>query len=183
MKINAFLPRLVILIVLVFISIECNKSPVDSINDTNLLLNESFETDHTPTLEGWRLGNPQLTQLINEAPPDGGNWSLQLTADWAPTSGYAFLPITNVKSGDIVRLSAYVLANGPLGSRGFIYLAYNNHIKSASSSDTVWNEISVTDTLNLGPNDTLKVFLSAPITEIVPYQQLFDLVRLEKLEN
>jgi len=45
----------------------------------------------------------------------------------------------------------------------------------------VWTEISIIDTLALTPNDTLWVILSSPITEIVPFQQLFDVVKLEKI--
>jgi len=72
------------LTVFTFIFLECSQ-PMESTDYSNILLNESFEMDQTPSLEGWRFGNPQLAQLVNEAPPGGGNWSLQLTADWAPS--------------------------------------------------------------------------------------------------
>lgn len=187
MKTKAIRIFLVLLVVFAFILIECNKFPVEPTSDTSLLLDVSFEEDHTPTLEGWRFGNPQLAQLVNEAPPEGGNWSLQLTADWAPTTGYVYRPVTNVRSGDIVKLSAYVRAKGE-GGTGIIALTigpdhYADNSKHSFSSDTVWNKISVIDTLELEPNDTLWVILSSPITEVIPFQQLFDLVRLEKLQN
>jgi len=47
-------------------------------------------------------------------------------------------------------------------------------------SDTVWSQISVTDTLELNANDTLWVVLSSPHTEILLLKGLFDLVKLEK---
>ena len=90
MKTKAIPIRYVLLAVFAFIAMDCNGSLLESTNDINLLLNESFERNHTPTLEGWRFGNPQLAQLVNEAPPGGGNWSLQLTADWAPTAGFVY---------------------------------------------------------------------------------------------
>ncbi len=176
----------VLLAAFAFMSIECNKSPVDPTDDTILLLNESFETDHTPTLVGWRFGNPQLAQLVNDAPPGGGNWSLQLTADWAPTLGFIYRPVTDVRSGDIVKLTVFVRASTEFGGKGIIALTvgpnhYANNSKSSFSSVTVWNQISVIDTLKLEPDDTLWVILSSPPTEIVPFQQMFDLVQLEKI--
>ena len=171
--------------VFLFVGMTCKDSSVQPEVDNNLLANGSFESDHTPTLQGWRLGNPRLAQLINEAPPKGGSWSLKLTSDWAPTTGFVYISVANVSSGDIVTLSAFVRGTCKFGGRGIIELAvgpamYTQHKKSASSSDTVWNQISVTDTIALAPNDTVWVVLSSPITEMVPFQQMFDLVKLEK---
>ncbi|GAB4337097.1 MAG: hypothetical protein Kow0037_19400 [Calditrichia bacterium] len=188
MKTNATYFRFVLLVSFTLLFLQCQKSPFESRIDTDYLLNVSFEKDHTPTLAGWRFGNPQLAKLVNDAPPKGGNWSLQLTADWAPTSGFVYRPITNVKSGDIVRLSAFVRATKKFGGKGIIMLNvgpnyYTNNSKSSFSSDTVWNQIFVIDTLKLEPGDTLWVILSATNTEIVPFQQLFDLVQLEKINR
>ncbi|MEO8399247.1 MAG: carbohydrate binding domain-containing protein [Ignavibacteriaceae bacterium] len=173
----------IILISLLYFHFGCDQSPVEPEIGENLLANGSFEINNIPTLNGWRFGNEQLAKLINEAPAIGGNWSLQLTSDWAPTTGYVYTPVVNLKSGDIVELSAYVRATSQFGGEGIIYLSYNNHRKSASSNDTVWNKISIIDTLSLAPNDTLWVTLSAPITEIVPFKQLFDLVKLKKISK
>ena len=184
-----FVSFLYVLFTLILYSqIGCKQSPVEPSTDYNLLSNGSFELNNTPTLEGWRFGNQQLTKLSSDVPPNGGNWSLQLTSDWAPTTGFVYAPITNIKSGNIIRLSAFVRATGKFGGRGIITLSvgpkvYNGHMKSSSSSDTVWNQISVTDTLTLSSSDTLWVILSAPVTEIIPFRQLFDLVKLEKVAN
>ncbi len=176
----------IILIVglLIFIVTSCSESIVESPTNSNLLPNGSFEKDYQPTLEGWRFGNQQLAESINEASPNGGSWSLLLTADWAPTTAFVYTPILNVTTGDIVALSAFVRVKDHLGGSGIIKLVSGpdinaEHSKSITSSDTVWTQISLTDTLNLELNDTLWVVLSAPITEIVPFKQLFDLVKLE----
>ena len=168
---------------LLFEPINCNPTLIGPPIDNNLLPNGSFEINNITTLNGWRFGNKQLAKLVNEAPPGGGNWSLELTSDWAPTTSYVYTPVSNLKSGDIVKLSAYVKAYGKFKGRGIIELSYPGHLKSAYSSDTLWNRISVIDTLTLTPGDTLWVILSSPITEIVPFQQLFDLVKLEKISN
>jgi len=174
--------------VLVCVGMACKESTVAPPTDANLIPNGSFETDHTPTIQGWRFGNPQLAQLVNEAPPDGGNWSLQLTADWAPTSGFVYTPVTNVHSGDIVKLSAYIRATGRFGGGGVIRIVtgpnnYSSHAKWTSSTDTLWSQVSIIDTLTLSPGDTVWVVLSSFITEIIPRQGLFDLVKLEQVSK
>lgn len=186
MKAILFSLILIFINVLVYEPINCNQSIIEPPFDNNLISNSSFEIDNVPTLKGWRLGNKQLAKLVKQAPPGGGNWSLQLTSDWAPTTGYAYTSVPNLKSGDIIRLSAYVRGYGKFGGRGIIGLAvgskfYTVNLKSTSSSDTLWNRISLTDTLNLTPGDSVWVVLSSPITELIPFRQLFDLVKLEKI--
>ena len=186
MKTNAVRNSFVLLVAFAIILIGCNKSPVGPTDDTNLLLNESFETNHIPTLVGWRFGDPQLAQLVNDAPPGGGNWSLQLTAADMPTLGFIYQPVTDVGSGDIVRLTAFVRVTTEFGGEGFIALSvgtnhYANNSKSSFSSATVWNQISVIDTLELEPDDTLWVILASSSAGIMPCQHVFDIVQLEKI--
>jgi len=185
---NSKVQFIIIFGILSFIAISCNDTIVDPPPISNHIQNGSFENNDIPTLEGWRYGNQQLAELINDAPPNGGSWSLQLTADWAPTTAFVYTPVLNVQSGDIVELSAFVLVKEYLGGSGIIKLVSGPDInaersKSISSNDSVWTQISLTDTLNLEPNDSLWVVLSAPITEIVPFKQLFDLVKLEKVSK
>lgn len=170
------------------LAMSCSESVVESEVNENLLSNGSFEQNNKPSLDGWRLGNQQLIELVNQAAPNGGNWALQLTSDWVPATGFVYTPITNVKSGDIVRLSASVRGTGSVPGTGIIRLVvgqdiYSGHKKEASSGDTVWTKISVTDTLNMSINDTLWVILSSPPTELIPFQQLFDCVKLEKVSE
>lgn len=173
----------IITTILLSLMISCNQSTVEPNVNFNLIKNGSFEVNNIPTLSGWRLGNQQLAQLVNDAAPNGGQWSLQLTSDWAPTSGYAYYTVTNLNSGDIVELSAYVRTSGSFKGRGIIELSYKNHLKFTYSSDSVWTKINVIDTLNLTQRDTLNVILSSPITEIVPFQQQFDVIELKKINN
>lgn len=177
----------IFLIIGIFIcfSLSCNESITESQSSENLLSNGSFEINGQPSLNGWRFGNKGLAELTNQAAPNGGNWSLQLTSDWAPTTGFIYTPVTNIKSQDIITLSAYVRATGQFGGGGIINLVtgqsiYSGRIKSISTSDTVWNQISVTDTVKLNTNDTLWVVLSSLHTELVPFKGLFDLVKIEK---
>ncbi|HGY56614.1 MAG TPA: hypothetical protein ENK44_12970 [Caldithrix abyssi] len=179
-------PSLITIGIFLLSLIACEKS-INGLKVTNNLLpNGSFELNNKPTLYGWRFGNKRAAELVNQAVPHGGNWALKLTSDWAPTTAFVYTSIPNINSGDILKLSAYVRGMGRFHGMGIIRLAVGQNInsynmKEASSSDTVWTQISVTDTVNMGMNDTLWVILSSPITEVIPFQQLFDLVKLEKV--
>ena len=185
--IGNLLNRLLILAISILVLLlNCHESIVEPQQDGNLLPNGSFELNNQPTLQGWHLGNERAAELVNQAAPNGGNWALQLTSDGAPTTAFIYTPVPNIKSGDIVRLSAYVRASGNFPGTGIIRLTVgksinSGSIKETSSSDTVWTRISIMDTVKMGMNDTLWVILSSPVTEIAPFQQLFDLVKLEKV--
>jgi len=145
----------------------------------------SFEQDGQPTLEGWRIGNPSLTTLVREPAPGGGEWSLGLAADWAPTTGFIFRPMLGVRNGDILQLSAFVRAFGQSGG-GFIVLSVGpdsrqGRGKWAGSASTSWTQLSVQDTVSLAPGDTVWVTLSSPNTEVAARQGRFDLVELRRI--
>ncbi len=106
---------------------------------------------------------------------------MQLAADWAPTSGFAFQPVTGLAPGSIVRLSAFVRGVGNYGGCGILLLTYHGRTTSARSCDTSWTRVSVVDTLASTEPDTLWVRLSSPITEVVPFLQQFDLVKLDEI--
>ncbi len=155
----------------------------------NLITNNSFEFNGQPTLAGWRAGNPDLATPFNEAPPTGGEWCLQLVADWAPTMGFVLTTIPEVEDGDILRLSCYVRAinSDGGGSISLVVGSYpfnsNNYTNGRYSSDTTWTYLSVQDTVELGAGDSVMVLCSSFHTEITPRIGLFDLVTLQRIEN
>ena len=153
------------------------------------ILEWSFEQDGQPTLDDWRVTNPSLTSLVPEAAPGGGKWSLELTADWAPTTGFVTLPIPGIHDGDVLQLSAFVRAVGPEGG-GLIGLAVGkavgpgyqwHHAKWMGTTSTSWTNLSVQDTVSLSPDDTMWVVLSSPNTEITRRVGRFDRVALTRV--
>jgi len=169
---------------------QCDKSSVSLIpvkppgKSDNVLMNSSFEKDGQPTLEGWRIGNPQLVRFVHQAPPEGGEWCIELTSDWSPTTGFIYTPVPEIQDGDVVQLSGYIRSPGSAGG-GYIALAIGkNHFgirKVASVEDTVWTEVTLMDTVSLSEGDTLWVVVSSFNTEIVSLKGLFDEIRLFKL--
>lgn len=176
---------------LLTLQLSCSKSVVGPIPAPpgELIFDGSFERDRQPTLEGWRIANPSVTTLVPEPAPGGGEWSLGLEADWAPTTGYVTMPIPGIRDGDVLRLSAFVRAVDADGggsitlSVGPSYGFRQNRAKRAATSSTTWTYLSVQDTVSLGPGDTVWVALSSFDTEITRRQGRFDLVSLRRIPN
>jgi hypothetical protein len=176
---------------LALIQLSCTKSVVGPIPQPaeELILDGSFERDGEPTLKGWRITNPSVTTLIREPAPGGGEWSLALEADWAPTTGYVTMPIPGVRDGDVLRLSAFVRAVDAEGggsialSVGPSYGLRLNRAKWSYASSTSWTRLSVQDTVLLAPGDTVWVALSSFHTEITRRQGRFDLVSLRRIRS
>jgi hypothetical protein len=154
----------------------------------SLIPNGSFEQAGQGTLDTWQVSNAALASLTPQAAPGGGNWSLRLEGDWAPTTGQVRFPVPGLEDGDRVRLSAYVQASGVRGGGliGLEVTAADGHIRQtsfASSQDARWTQVGVTEKLSLEPGDTVWVVLRAPPTELSARAGLFDLVTLERLGN
>jgi hypothetical protein len=151
----------------------------------NMLVNGSFERFCCPGFFGWSIGNRALTSSTEDTPENGGCWSARLTADWAPTTAILRQRVEGVVDGDVLRLSAQVRAADSEGG-GRIGLVVGDRPwmgegKWASTSDTLWTELSLVDTLSLEAGDSVWVELSSFHTEIVPRVGLFDSVVLERV--
>ena len=179
------------LLILLLLVCSCGRNCVDPCDHTEPgqpSWNGSFEWNGEPTLDGWEFGNPALASLANEAAPCGGEWSLKLTADWAPTLGFAIAPVCNAEDGDVIRLSAYVRAEAQDGG-GLIALMVGTWpplpkmSKSAWTAETEWTLLSLQDTVSLAEGDTVWVLLSSFPTEIVPRIGLFDVIAVEEVSR
>jgi hypothetical protein len=186
-----YVPATSAAVLLALIQLSCTKSVVGPIPQPTerLIFDSSFERGGRPTLVGWRIANPSVTTLVPEPAPGGGEWSLGLEADWAPTTGYVTKPILGVRNGDVLRLSAFVRAVDEQGggsialSVGPSYGLGGNRAKSVSTVSTSWTVLSVQDTVSLAPGDTVWVALSSFNTEITRRQGRFDLVALELIRT
>ena len=152
----------------------------------NLIPNGSFEQDGQATLDTWQVTNSALASLIPQAAPGGGQWSLRLEADGAPTTGQVRFAVPGLADGDVVRLSAYVRASGERGGGlvGLEVASADGRLRRksfASSDDAQWTRVGVTETLSLEPGDNVWVVLRSPPTELYARAGLFDLVMLERL--
>jgi hypothetical protein len=129
-----------------------------------------------------------LASLSNDAPMGGGNWSLELTSDGLPSTGFAYASVNGVQSGDILRLSTFIRATGTPGGGGTIQIRVGPSLwlgvgKSSSSNDTTWTRVTVSDTVALGSGDSVWVVLSASADELLARKGRFDLVQLDRLSQ
>jgi hypothetical protein len=156
----------------------------------NLLSNGSFEINGVPCLEGWQTTTVDSTNLVEDAPPNGGSWSLLLEEDSEPVF-FSLLsePLTEFQDGDVLRLSGFVRAVAVPGS-GYISLSIGHGhdrywSKYAETSETEWTFLSFYDTLSVAENDTIWVSLTAMPTTFSEdlVGALFDLISLEKLSE
>jgi hypothetical protein len=152
----------------------------------NLIPNGSFEQNGQATLDTWQVSNSSLASLAPQAAPGGGKWSLRLEADGAPSTGQVKFPVPGLKDGDIVRLSAYVRASDESGGGlvGVEVTSADGRVRKksfASTADTRWTQVGVTETLSLETGDNVWVVLTSPPTELRARAGLFDLVTLERL--
>jgi hypothetical protein len=155
----------------------------------NLIQNGSFERDGEPTLAFWRFGDDNLAMPMNEATPGEGDWSLRLDADWAPTTGFAYVSVPNVRTGDRLELSGFVRALSPEGG-GAIVLVIGESLSSRvakragqTTSRTTWTQLRLTETVSLEPGDSVWVVLTSVPTEVVARSALFDGIELVRIST
>jgi len=172
-----------------FLFNSCHSKSTQPGAEKNLLTNGSFEINGQPTLTGWTPADSDLAKIVAAPAPQGGFYSLQLTADWAPTHGFVRTSIPDAKDGDIVRLSAFVRA---VDSEGGGSISVNvgdperitaEHNKGVYTLNTDWTYLTVIDTLHMQPGDSAWIRLSSPATEIVPRVGQFDRVTLVRLNE
>jgi hypothetical protein len=185
------------LILVVFLGISfsgCNKTVTEPDNDddnqsTNLIHNGSFELDGEPTIEGWQgTFGLSLDNLINDAPPNGGEWCVRLPAAWAPDNYISYL-VEDINDGDKLYFSAYVRVEEYSVQGG--YMAIEVGKGSDRSYVTLiylfreyldWTKLSYEGTVSIDDDDSLWVEVGGGYTHAEEAVSRFDLITLEKIE-
>ena len=175
-----------------FVSLSCfltiifysQSFPFSITDTTNLLQNSSFEVNNQPTLQSW-VADTTLRKFVQDVPPNGGQWSLQLSPGWFPQEGYARTYISGQSGVGVYQLTVWIKnMNGFRSSVRFGQWSQNAWVnfKQIPCDSSTWTQYSLVDTISLQPNDTIAVHLSAGETELAAGYVMFDLVRLEKIQ-
>lgn len=149
------------------------------------ITNGSFEQNGSFSLTGWEYTCDQ-PQPVMDTPTGGGVWSASKESGHAKGCfpNYLFQRLTNVQNGDIITLSGWGRCtsfgfNTCLGA--FMGLGtINNGIftieENVSVADSLWNYMSITDTVDISTGDTSIVILNAGFIggPINPTPALFD---------
>jgi hypothetical protein len=149
------------------------------------IANGSFETNGAFTLQGWEwaCGEPQP---VMDAPNGGGVWCASVQPGQAKGCfpSYLYQRLPNAQNGDIHTLSGWVrCADDDVNICLGAYISFgsvNNgsfHLEeTVGTSETVWNFVSIEDTIELGAGDTALVILNSGFIggPISPLSGLFD---------
>ncbi|MDZ7261811.1 MAG: hypothetical protein ONB05_06875, partial [candidate division KSB1 bacterium] len=142
------------------------------------IVNGSFELNGQPSLEGWQNYGGQLR---HEAPPGGGEWSLEISGgcEW----GWVYQPLPQIKNNEIWRLSCWARRTSSLGGGEIAWFLPGSRqsLKSVFIPDTLWTQASLVDTFSLSETDTVTVLLQGGGGVAGWGGAYFDLVEVEKL--
>ena len=181
-------PVTLIAVILSFPLCACAENDLEDFENlgVNLIPNGSFEREGRGSLEGWQVTNPALASLAREAAPGGGEWSLRLEADGAPSTGQVRFPVPGLRDGETVRLSADVRAPAASGggSAGVEVTAADGRLRHQSfrsSENTLWTRVALTERLSLNAGDQVWVVLRSLPTEVEARAGLFDRVTFERV--
>jgi hypothetical protein len=147
----------------------------------NLITNSSFEINGQKSLSGWIIycDNPSF---VNDVPPGGGNWALELPTGWIPFSNWVETTVLSPVGSHEYQFSIYGKKNGHTGNAQ-LYLKRADSLifcNRLTVIDTVWTYYSASDTLTTYTGDSLYVRILMTGTED-PVSCYFDLCKLEKL--
>jgi hypothetical protein len=163
----------------------------------NLITNSSFESNGQLNCDSWydACGRELAYQcdtipdtncmgwFVQDAPPGGGNWSIELEPGWIPAEGFAETYVTGISGTSIIQLKVWMKAVGGFNGGGYMCLYLKGQpfwFATSCKADTAstWKQFTVTDTFTLLTTDTVVVHLSAGATEVAAWKIRFDLAEL-----
>ena len=175
-----------LIVICLFFSLSSNSILAYGDGDsTNFILNSSFEINNQPTLQSW-VTDTSLAKALQDAPPDGGQWSLQLVPGWIPQEGFAQTYVSGKSGVGVYQLTFWSksvyswhgsVTFGQWTQKGWL------QSKMIYCDSAIWTQYSLIDTLSLQAGDTIGVHLSAGRAEVARGQVLFDLIDLEKIAS
>lgn len=165
----------------------CCQQPVDA-TESSIIFTSSFELDGQPSINGWRLPpGENYTSFVDQAPPEGGKWSLRLSPGRPPSEGYIEKVLSGINRTGIFKSSVWTTTNDQIqGSSVSLSQIRNNETINANTTSNFtyeWAKIILIDTLEIIPSDTIIIKLSAGGAEISTAIILFDLVTFEQVEQ
>jgi hypothetical protein len=141
-----------------------------------------FDDDTSASFDGWTSSS---YSLVNDVPPNGGTWALQLQPQTPPGEGLAETDVSFLSSGTInVKLSADTKLTNP--GTGWLRLLLQHSsggrdsLASAPFTNTSWQNISVSASANIASGDKMIIQLSAGSAGLATWNALFDNVELDK---
>ena len=152
----------------------------------NLIGNGSFEANGRATLDGWICDPGVPCQLVKDAAPQGGEWSLQLAQQSLSFQFRAFRYPVNVFPGwHVFRLTFWAKYNLKSGFAGFFAMRSDSifHTKIIRVTSDDWRQYDLTDSVRLNYGDSLFVVLSGGVAEAIYIDAYTRFDRVELYEH
>jgi len=178
--------RLLLIVTIAVLTLKCsedNKSVNPPPPNPNELLNSTFESNGMPDTDGWTLSARPLAEIVEEAPPGGGTYSVRLTAA-TPEGGKAWIIIPAAADKQNYKLSFWAKTNSP-SSLVYFDLLRNGQVESHNElnvRDTVWTQYSVVDTFQVVSGDSIRVIFQERLEQIILRETYFDLCKVETID-
>jgi len=150
---------------------------------TNLIINSSFESNGDSSLHSWDIQFPDAVQLVRDAAPNGGSWSVAIRDE-------PILPVANIRfttaapSGTHVYAFSFWAKYSADAGSAWLRLKRSDTtytLNSVGITDTVWTSYHMLDTLTTNAGDSLRVTLGGGFAGRFSARTFFDLCKLEVL--
>ncbi len=185
MKIGIIFSSILFLASIIFIVCQKSEESISGpINNHNLIINSSFETEGNPTLGDWLTDDINRVEFSNDSPEDGGKWSIALEADWSPSPPSLFTLKKLVKGNHKYNFSFWAKCEG-IGGYGYLSLKNLDTLiikKYIQVVDTTWIIYSIIDTISSNEYDSIELKLSGGFSHLLYGKTYFDLCKLEILD-
>lgn len=177
------------MVFLIFCTPGCKESGSGSIENEeessgNLLLNPSFESNGTPSLEHWSVQDTSLVRFSPDVPPGGGSFSVSIEANWGP-SGFVRTAVPVPAGAHRCRLSWWGKKTGQIYGGANLGIQKSDTLilfpKVSYTSDSTWTEYSSLDTITTEAGDELVVTFFGGVSQMQTGTTYFDLCSLEIL--
>ena len=158
-----------------------NNSNEEPATVIELIHNSSFEMNGNPSRQGWLVDDTSLCQLINDAPPGGGNWSMKIYAEWT----FLHSARTTVAPSEGTHQFEFSVYGKMVKFHGtaILFVKHADTLilrKFVTITDTTWTRYSFTDTISITSPDSLVVVLQGGSTNLVVGYTCFDLCSLKQ---
>ncbi|GBD87187.1 hypothetical protein BMS3Abin03_01114 [bacterium BMS3Abin03] len=164
----------------------CDDSVTNTIDESNLIVNSSFEKNGNSTLFGWKEGLNANVNFTNDTPPGGGNWAVTIESEGPfPRTFDQLTTKVKISPGTFkYQLSIWAKYYIIHGWADLYLIKPDTTILTTSFqiNDTTWENYTSIVTVTSEEGDSLRLNLTGGASELIAGRTYFDLCTLKILE-